>query len=233
MKALAKLPAGVLRIGIPILGIASLSAAAVLALVIAGKLDPRIGLLLQLDLKGALAESRFPFLYGLASRLAYAERVMYWVAAFRVFDLHPVLGVGLGNSGFLFPSTVPAFGYYLPEIIQIVNPGTPQFPNPKSLWIRLLAETGIVGFVLFAVWLLLIAVASWRVLRSERALHGVVGLATGMALVALVIEGFSLDTYALPQLWILFGLLTTLGSSTGTEAGRDTSAGVSVLKAAP
>jgi O-antigen ligase len=185
-------------------------------LTFAGRLDWRIGLIFQLDLKGALAEARFPVLYGLASRLAYAERVMYWAAASRVFDLHPLLGVGLGNSGQLFLSTVPAFGYYLPEIIQIANPGTPQFPNPKSLWLRLLAETGVVGFVLFAVWLVFVGVTSWRALRSERPLPGVVGLASGMALIALVIEGFSLDTFALPQLWILFGLLTSLDRLPGS-----------------
>ena len=214
-RRLASLPPSLVRIGIPALGVVFLALAAGLTMVFAGRLDWRIGLVFQLDLKGALAEARFPVLYGLASRLAYAERVMYWVAASRVFDLHPLLGVGLGNSGHLFRSTVPAFGFYLPEIIQIANPGTPQFPNPKSLWLRLLAETGIVGFVLFAVWLLLIALTSWRALRSEEPLPGVVGLASGMALIALGIEGFSLDTFALPQLWILFGLLTSLEPSSG------------------
>ena len=146
-------------------------------------------------------------LYGYANQLAYAERVMYWASGLKTFGRYPLLGVGLGNSGFLFRETVPVFGYALPEIINILN-GADQFPNPKSLWIRLLAETGLAGFLTFVLWIGAMALAGSRLTRGRSAVLRTVGLAGAIALAAQVFEGFSLDSFALPQLWIMLGLVT-------------------------
>jgi O-antigen ligase len=174
--------------------------------VLAAQVDPRVEELFEINFAGAFVQYDEP-IYAISSRLAYAERLMYWTSGFRVFSTYPILGVGLGNSGFLFLNTVPSFGYRLPEIISIAN-GSPQFPNPKNLWIRLLAETGVVGFSVFVVWLLLLALGAWSLLKKGKGLSAIIGLAGLLALLAQVFEGFSLDTFALPQLWIMFGLLT-------------------------
>jgi O-antigen ligase len=144
----------------------------------------------------------------IANRLAFAERVVYWTAGYRAFERYPWLGVGPGNAGFLFTSTLPGYGYGLTEIKDLLAPGNTNFPNPKNLWIRLLAETGVVGFALFVIWLGLLAAGAWMLLRSEKGIRGVVGLAGGLAILAKVTEGFSLDTFALPQLWVMMGILT-------------------------
>jgi hypothetical protein len=39
-----------------------------------------------------------------------------------------------------------------------------------------------------------------------------IGLAGLLSLVAQVFEGFSLDTFALPHLWIMLGLVTAVAS---------------------
>jgi O-antigen ligase len=132
---------------------------------------------------------------------------MYWVSGFRVFSLYPVFGVGLGNAGFLMPSTVPAFGSFLPEIIRSLHQGAAGFPNPKSLWIRLLAETGVVGFTLFVGWLALSAAEAVRLARKGSGMAQALGLAALLAFVAQITEGFSMDTFGLPQLWIVMGLM--------------------------
>ncbi len=81
-------------------------------------------------------------------------------------------------------------------------------PNIKSLWVRLLAETGAVGFALFLCW----GYVLWRsaqFLRAQRdPLLKMVGLAGCFTLIGFLIEGFSLDTFALPYYWLSFGLLT-------------------------
>ena len=135
------------------------------------------------------------------------SRLMYWTSGFRVFSQYPILGVGLGNSGFLFLDTVPSFGYRLPEIVNIAS-GSPQFPNPKNLWVRLLAETGIVGFSVFMTWLLILVLGAWALMKKGKDLNAILGLAGLLAILAQVFEGFSLDTFALPHLWIMLGLLT-------------------------
>lgn len=172
----------------------------------AGRLDNRIARIFKLDFLEILRSHEDP-VYTIASILAYAERVVYWDGGFRVFSLYPIFGVGLGNEGFYFRETVPAYGTRLTEIVRILE-GSPQFPNPKNLWVRLLAETGIIGFMLFVAWLLLLAIGAWAIYKFCRGIRALLGLAGLLGLLAQVFEGFSLDTFALPQLWILCGLLT-------------------------
>jgi O-antigen ligase len=175
--------------------------------VLASRFDPRVEELFEINYRQILEQYDEP-IYDLASKLGYAERLMYWTGGFRVFSRYPILGIGLGNAGFEFLGTVPSYGYRLPEIIHIVS-GSPQFPNPKNLWIRILAETGVAGFSLFLIWMLLLGLGAWSLLKRREGIWTVLGLAGLLALLAQVLEGFSLDTFALPQLWIMLGLLTT------------------------
>lgn len=172
-------------------------------------LDPRLARLFDAEAYRAALMGRYPLGFSLANRLAFAERVMYWTSAWRVFALYPVFGVGLGASGFFFRDVVPAFGYLLPEILIALKPTAGPLPNPKSLWFRLLAETGIVGFLAFTLWLALLGLAALRTYQtSATPLRRAIALAAGLALVAQVFEGFSLDTFALPHLWVILGLLS-------------------------
>ncbi|MGH2605554.1 MAG: hypothetical protein ACRDG5_03085, partial [Anaerolineales bacterium] len=82
------------------------------------------------------------------------------------------------------------------------------FPNPKNLWLRVLAENGILGLATFGAWFGLMATASLALWQGREGIGKLIGLAGALAALIQLIEGFSLDTYALPQLWIIFGLVT-------------------------
>lgn len=172
----------------------------------AGLVDKRIAQVFTYDY-ARLFTGGEESIYSFANRLAYAERVIYWAVGFRVFALHPVLGVGLGDIGFFYRQVLPNFGYGLVEMIWLLE-GKLDIPNAKNVWVRLLGETGIAGFLAYSVWLALIALGA-RVLASERrGLFSVLGLAGMLAVLAQVVEGFSLDSFALPQLWVITGLVT-------------------------
>jgi hypothetical protein len=80
--------------------------------------------------------------------------------------------------------------------------------NIKSFWVRLLAETGLVGFSLFAAWQAFLWGAG-KFLRSNRsALMRTVGWMGTFAILAFIPEGFSIDSFALPYLWVSMGLVT-------------------------
>lgn len=143
----------------------------------------------------------------LAAYLAVASRLIYWDTGWSIFNDHSILGVGLGNAGFYFPSKLPAFGWNLIEVQQIFFTAS-YLPNIKSLWIRLLAETGALGFTAFVCWIYLLAQAGRFLLKSRDSLLRMVGQAGVLALLALLIEGFSIDSFALPYYWVSFGLLT-------------------------
>jgi len=202
-----------LRIGIIGAVIIGLVASLLGLLMIISRVDKRMGRLISLV--DQIPEFRALYLdeaiYEVANRLAFAERIIYWETSFRTFEQHPVFGVGLGNNGFYFIDNMPAYGYSLEEMRHVVDPETDLLPNPKNLWIRLLSETGIVGFSVFIVWLLLAGLKAFNLSKRVEHIYVMVGVAGLIGLAAQVVEGFSLDTFALPQFWILPALIAAAG----------------------
>jgi O-antigen ligase len=175
-----------------------------------GQVDERVQNLLSIPERITEIHYFFPNeeVHEAANRLAFAERTIYWTTAFRTFSEHPVLGVGPGNSGFYFENNLPAYGRNLTEIQNVFNLQQFGFPNPKNIWVRILAENGIAGFLCFTIWLGLIGIASVFLWRKRGGYSRLIGLAGLIGIITFFVEGFSLDTYALPHSWVLFGLVT-------------------------
>ena len=150
-----------------------------------------------------------------ANQLVFAERIVFWEAGWNIFNDYPFLGVGLGNAGFFFPQKLSAFSWALSEIRTLVYQWT-SLPNIKSLWIRLLAETGVIGFAFFTAWCYVLWKSARYLVVWKSRLFQTIGLAGSFALIGLLIEGFSLDTFALPYYWVSFGLV----SAACWQAGR-------------
>ena len=150
-------------------------------------------------------------IYLLFNYLAFAERYVYWVAGWNIFNAHPLLGVGLGNAGFYFQHALPAYGWSLPEVMQVYFREA-ALPNIKSLWVRLLAETGIVGFSSFIAWCYVMVRTAWSMRLNTRIPFKVIGWCGLFVLIAFVSEGFSTDTFALPYLWISLGIVSAAGA---------------------
>jgi hypothetical protein len=149
--------------------------------------------------------------YAFFNYLAFAERYVYWVGGWNVFNIHPILGVGLGNAGTFFQRELPPYSWELPEVMDVYYRAS-ALPNIKSLWIRLLAETGIVGLSSFIAWLYVVFRLSWFVRLSKNPLFRTIGWSGLFVLLAFVIEGFSTDTFALPYLWISLGIVSAVGA---------------------
>lgn len=163
--------------------------------------DPRMARLFDFSI---IKEASF---FHYANQLVFAERIVFWHAGWEVFNDYPILGVGLGNAGFLFNEKLSAFSWALTEVRTLMFQSS-VIPNIKSLWVRLLAETGIVGFAFFLCWCYVIW-QSARFLNSQaNPFSRAVGLAGNLVLVALLMEGFSIDTFALPYYWVSLGLVT-------------------------
>lgn len=79
-------------------------------------------------------------------------------ALFQVFIDNPISGVGYGQQTYEMIKNLPPWSTYnnWEFKIKYLNPEHPAFPPGYNLFIRILAETGVVGFVLFTSWILFI-----------------------------------------------------------------------------
>ena len=169
------------------------------AAVIFSKIDPRMAKLFDFSF-----EKENPFITYF-DQLQFGERVIYWLSGWNIFGKHPVFGVGLGNAGFYFPSTIPSEGWRLVEVSKLIN-RTRTLLNIKSLWFRLLAETGFVGFSIFIGWLISLSYYIIAKMRSVNVSNKILGYVGGFVLLGIFFEGLSIDSFALPYLWISLGI---------------------------
>jgi hypothetical protein len=176
----------------------------VAVLTLMGRVDARFARLLSLD------EINLN-LFELASQVGFAERVVYWANGFQTFARYPLLGVGLGNTGFFFAQHLPVIGSRLNEITYVLTVEN-YLPNVKSLWVRLMSESGIVGFSLFCTWLYVLWCAGKNLERQAVPEFRLFGWMAFFVIVAFLAEGFSIDSFALPYLWISLGLVTAASS---------------------
>jgi O-antigen ligase len=131
------------------------------------------------------------------------------VASWGIFRSHPWIGVGLGQSGFRLFDFLPDWATERnPEMLFMLSPTSWTFPNPKNLWMRLLSETGLTGSLLFGLFLVLVLLGALVLLRGPRRVDRFFGTFGLMAWVAIALSGLSLDSFALPTIWIALGLVT-------------------------
>jgi hypothetical protein len=145
-------------------------------------------------------------LLSLAHRLAFLERMVYWFTGWHIFNDHALLGVGLGNAGFFALEQTPSVGWGSYEIRNLLF-RLEQLPNIKSFWVRLFAETGLVGFSVFSAWLVVIFQSARLTLRSHQPVLQTAALAGQLSIIAFIGEGFSIDSFAMPYLWVTIGLV--------------------------
>ncbi len=71
-------------------------------------------------------------------------RAAYTFGALGAYEESPIIGVGLGASGFYIYEHLPDWAMTtVPEIARQLNPENRLYPNPKNMYVRLLAETGL------------------------------------------------------------------------------------------
>jgi O-antigen ligase len=145
------------------------------------------------------------------SYIAFSQRFTYWEAAFGMYSDHALLGVGLGNYSFYFQEHLPDQPLYqYPELLRHFVPGEERdrLVTPKNLHVKILAETGLAGLATYLTFLLVLVgyvVYLWARPDPEPAFWGKAGM---LGLVAYVMVSFSSDSFATPNMWVFFGLIT-------------------------
>jgi O-antigen ligase len=141
--------------------------------------------------------------------IGFGPRFIYWETAYRIFASHPLFGVGLGNYTLHFQEMLPTVQVgYMPELLTRIIPGGARIATAKNFFARLLAETGIFGtaaFISFLFSLVGAGVYLWLSKFSEEKFWGTGAL---LAIIAFLVDSFSYDSLAIPNPWVVFGLIT-------------------------
>jgi O-antigen ligase len=126
------------------------------------------------------------------------KRIAFMIAGLRMFADHPLLGVGISQFGYFYNSYQPLGLQGIAETVKLI---------PNNIYVELLSELGIIGFALFAAFLL----AVYRRLRRAE----LAPLRWTFLAVLFSLNGF--PTYTVMFLWAFFGL--AVGASTRLDHG--------------
>jgi O-antigen ligase len=160
--------------------------------------------------------------------IAVSQRFTYWETAYTMFEHNPLFGVGLGNFSFYFQEYLAERPLYkTPEVVNQIAPkkeDRAQVVTVKSVFPRILAETGLLGFAAFLAFLIaLLGCAIYLTLSPgmDAQFWGRAGL---MGLVVFLVISFSYDSFSLPNMWVVFGLITAAAHAfprTGSKITAD------------
>lgn len=135
-------------------------------------------------------------------------RAAYTFGALGAYDESPILGVGLGASGLYIYDHLPDWALTtVPEIARQLSPENRLYPNPKNLYIRLLAETGLIGFFVFIAFLFSVLGDALYALQCKTTWGRYLGIAGIFSWFAIAFYNVTQDSFATPNLWINFGIL--------------------------
>jgi len=138
-------------------------------------------------------------------------RAAYTFGALGAYEESPVTGVGLGASGFYIYDHLPDWAMTtVPEIARQLSPENNLIPNPKNMYARLLAETGLIGFFLFIAFQFSLLGDALIALKNNSSLMRFLGIAGLFTWIAVVIYNVTQDSFATPNIWINFGILAGL-----------------------
>lgn len=143
------------------------------------------------------------------------SRVAYTFAALGIYQESPLMGVGLGASGFYMFDHLPDWSLTtLPEIAEMLGPKSRVYPNAKNMYARLLAETGLIGFTLFFIYLFSVLGDVLRAVKGNTTFSRYLGIAALFSWIAILIYNATQDSFATPNIWINFGILAGMGAIT-------------------
>lgn len=172
----------------------------------------------------ALWNSSAESLWDYAIDAYLGPRLAYVIAALDSFRSHPLTGVGLGASGFTMYANMPDWALSgVPEIARQLSPSSNLYPNPKNFYVRLLAETGLPGFLLYVSFLFAMLAYALKGLRQAESFLRFVGAAGFFSAAAIAAQGISQDSFAMPEMWINLGMLAGVIALKSENASRPSS----------
>ncbi|MFT5231424.1 MAG: O-antigen ligase [Glaciecola sp.] len=152
---------------------------------------------------------RLDFQKNLLNNVSNRSRFGMQYAQLQVFKEHPIVGVGLGQQAYYskyhYPPWAATSNYEFK--LWYKNPNVRNFPPGYNLYIRILAENGIIGFLIFA---LIIATALYKSIQlyfKKDVIKNILGVVLTISIVGIAINWLQIDTYRLYGFWLFLAIL--------------------------
>jgi putative inorganic carbon (hco3(-)) transporter len=139
-------------------------------------------------------------------------RTDIWRAALTIWEQHPVLGVGVGGFPLAYAATPIPGKLFLPNTV--FQPP----PHAHNLFLNILAEQGIIGFVVFLLVILIALRACVRLRAGPERFERILGTGLLAALLAFMVHNLFdvtlFDSVTGPYVFVLLGLVAAAGLMT-------------------
>jgi len=142
--------------------------------------------------------------------ISAGPRLAYAIAGYQTYESQPFTGVGLGASGLYLYPRYPEWSFTIPEVARQLSPDSNQIPNIKNFYVRLLAETGLLGFWLFAVFFISFLAIIRRMSISGTPFLIFVAAAGLFAWFGIAFRNLTQDSFTIPIMWVILGILVGL-----------------------
>ena len=136
-------------------------------------------------------------------------RAAYTFGALGAYEKNPITGVGLGASGLYIYENLPHWAMTtVPEIARQLSPENRLYPTPKNMYARLLAETGLFGFILYLSFIFSLLGDALTGLQRNKLFLRYLGIAGLFSLIAIALYNNTQDSFATPNIWLIPGVVT-------------------------
>ena len=149
------------------------------------------------------------------SRHSISNRSRFGIqyASYKVFQEHPVVGVGYGMQAYegrkKYPKWATVGNWEFRK--KYLNENDPRFPPGYNVYTRLMAETGIVGLAIFILFLTLILITTFGLIRKNDNRY-LLAVVICISMIGFYFNWLKVDTVRVFGFWINFALLLRMTS---------------------
>ncbi len=133
-------------------------------------------------------------------------------AMFKVFINNPIKGTGYGLQAFeskdLYPDWAVDGNWEFR--LKYLNEDVKSFPPGYNLYLRLLSETGIIGFTIFMIFLLSIFLWCYNKTFKRQGSQTIIPLVITISMVGFLINWLKVDTFRVYFFWLCLALIFLL-----------------------
>jgi O-antigen ligase len=143
------------------------------------------------------------------SSISNKSRFGIQYASLLVFLESPIYGVGFGQQAYHAKEKYPKWATYKNYEFKeyYLNESDKSFPPGFNMFTRLLAETGIVGFLIFLSFIFLIFYQCKKLIESRKDIEKIIPIVLLVSFIGFLINWLQFDSFRVFGFWICLALL--------------------------